>query len=258
MQRVAALMLLLASVAFAANIKLYLKEGEYQLVREYQVLADRVRYYSIERADWEEIPLELVDLARTQKEAGAREASLNAELKAEEEENAAIRAERKEMRSVPDEPGAYLMDEGKVFALKQSDVAVVNDKKRSILKVLAPVPIVAGKNTVEMEGEAAQLRITNRAPEFYFRLASPERFAIVKITPKKNARIVQNVQIMPVSNELLIDMKQVATYKKQYQEDLYKIWPEEPLEPGEYALVEYTDGVLNVQVWDFGVGPAKK
>jgi hypothetical protein len=36
-------------------------------------------------------------------------------------------------------------------------------------------------------------------------------------------------------------------------EGLYKIWPMKPLEPGEYAVVEYTDGKVNLQIWDFGI-----
>ena len=41
---------------------------------------------------------------------------------------------------------------------------------------------------------------------------------------------------------------------------LYRIWPEKPLEPGEYAVMEYTDGKLNMQVWDvaYGGAPAGK
>jgi len=40
--------------------------------------------------------------------------------------------------------------------------------------------------------------------------------------------------------------------------DLYKIWPTKPLEPGEYAVVEYTDGKVNIQVWDFAHDPNAK
>jgi hypothetical protein len=36
---------------------------------------------------------------------------------------------------------------------------------------------------------------------------------------------------------------------------LYKIWAKEPLRPGEYAVVQYTLGTLNIQVWDFGIKP---
>jgi hypothetical protein len=42
----------LAVAAFGATSRLYLKDGDYQLIREYQVLADRVRYFSTERGDW--------------------------------------------------------------------------------------------------------------------------------------------------------------------------------------------------------------
>ena len=38
-------------------------------------------------------------------------------------------------------------------------------------------------------------------------------------------------------------------------EGLYKIWPKAPLPPGEYAVVEYTPGKLNMQIWDFAVKP---
>ena len=34
---------------------------------------------------------------------------------------------------------------------------------------------------------------------------------------------------------------------------LYKIWPQDPLEKGEYAVVEYTEGKLNIRMWDFRV-----
>ena len=56
---------MLAVAAFAANIKLYLKDGNFHLVREYKVERDRVHFYSVERSQWEDIPLELVDLKRT-------------------------------------------------------------------------------------------------------------------------------------------------------------------------------------------------
>src|SRR5258708_1398510 len=100
----------LASLAWAANIKLYLKDGDFQLVREYQVQADRVRFYSVERADWEEIPLELVDLKRTQSEAAERKTELEKEAKALSEEDQIHRDMQKEIRRIPQDPGVYWID----------------------------------------------------------------------------------------------------------------------------------------------------
>ena len=66
--RVILLLLVAATVLLGETFKLYLKDGSYHAVREYQVQGDRVRYYSTERGEWEEIPLELVDLSKTEHE----------------------------------------------------------------------------------------------------------------------------------------------------------------------------------------------
>jgi hypothetical protein len=36
-------------------------------------------------------------------------------------------------------------------------------------------------------------------------------------------------------------------------DELYKIWPKQPLAPGEYAVVEFTSGKMNMQIWDFAI-----
>ena len=70
-------------------------------------------------------------------------------------------------------------------------------------------------------------------------------------------RVVEKVTIVPVSKEVMEEPVIVPTYHSQAGEGLYKIWPQNPLEPGEYAVVEYTDGKINIQVWDFAVAPGK-
>src|ERR1700733_1747592 len=50
--------------------KLMLTDGSFQLVREYQVNGDRVRYYSLDSSQWEEIPASMIDWDATKKVAG--------------------------------------------------------------------------------------------------------------------------------------------------------------------------------------------
>lgn len=246
----------LAVSLFGANLRLYMKDGTFQLVKEYQVLSDRVKYLSAERGEWEEIPLELIDLNRTKQEAAEHEEQLREEAKADAEEDAAVKEQKQEAESVPDEPGAYYVNGDKLDPVKQADITVTHDKKRTVLKILSPFPMVSGKNTVELEEAASKLRVTGDRPEFYFRLSAVEGFAMIKLTPKKTSRLVETVTIAPVTNEMTEQRDIVATFTKQAGDELFKIWPEKPLLPGEYALVQFSAEQGHLQVWDFGVGPA--
>jgi hypothetical protein len=256
--RGAILFLVISVAAMAANIKLYLKDGTYQIVREYQVQQDRVRYYSTERGDWEEIPLELTDLERTKKEAGEHEEALKADAKAQAEEDNAERAAKQEVAQIPESPGVYYIRGEKLDPVKQAESKIVNDKKRTVLKVLSPIPIVSGKATLEIDGEASGFKVDSNRPEFYFRLSNDEQFAIVKLTTKKGARVVETLNIVPVSKQIVETQQEIETFKKQEADLLFKIWPTKPLEAGEYALIEFTpaemgDKGINVQTWDFRV-----
>jgi hypothetical protein len=249
---------LLATTAFAANVRLYLKDGDYQMVREYAVEGDRVKFYSVDRRGWEEMPLELVDLKKTEKEVADKAAALAETLKQEKEEDQAIKADRKQVAEVPQNIGPYFIDGPKMTLLEENKVTIEDSKSRRILQVLVSAPIIAGKSTVTIDGKAAKFRITTATPEFYFRLAQEERFTIIKLDPKKTDRVVETVDILPNGEAPVENQKQVAVFKKQYAPQLHKIWPEQPLEPGEYALVEYTEGQVNVRVWEFGVDKAPR
>jgi hypothetical protein len=259
MRRYLLVCVVLLSAAWAANIKLYLKEGGYQLVREYKVQDDRVRYYSLERSDWEEIPLDLVDLKRTESEAAQRQSEIEKEAKAISEEETVEREQQKEISRIPQDPGVYWIDGKQTHVIALAETSVVTKKGRSILKRLAPIPIVSGKATLELNGAKSANLFTNPEQEFYLQLSAPQRFGIAKLTPKGNVRIVENLTIMPVTNETIEEPMMVETFRKQLTNDglLYKIWPKERLEPGEYAVVEYTEGKLNMQVWDFSIQRGK-
>lgn len=242
--------------AAAAVLKLYLKDGTYQLAREYQVVSDRVKFFSSDRGEWEEIPIELVDLKKTDAEIKSREAMLKEDAKANDEEEKAERAAAREIARVPVEAGAYMVQGDKIVTMKVGEVKVVNNKRRSVLKVLSPVPLVTGKSTLEMDNLHSTVRITDTLPEFYIRLSEEERFGMIKMSEHNGNRVLEKLTIIPVTNEIVEEPEIIPIYHKQGGELMYKIWPQKPLEPGEYAIVEYTEGKVNMQSWDFGIGPA--
>ena len=244
-----------ACLLSAANVKLYLKDGTYQLVREYKVENDRVRLLSTDRGEWEEIPMELVDLEKTQAEIKRHEESVREEAAASAAEDKAERDARKEVEQIPATEGVYLIEGGKLIPVKPGESKIVTDKKRSVLKVLSPIPLVSGKATLELDGPHAPAGTANREPEFYIRLSAEERFGIVRLSEHKGNRVVEKLTIVPVSKETIEEPDLVATFRKQVADGLFKIWPEKPMEPGEYAVVEYTEGKVNMQVWDFFVAP---
>ncbi|MBI1897988.1 MAG: hypothetical protein HYS04_15870 [Acidobacteria bacterium] len=254
MVRTLALAVVFALAASAANIKLYLKDGGYHVVSEYKKLTDRVRYFSVERGEWEEIPVELVDLKRTQAEIKAGEEARKEETAVFDAEEKAEREHRREIERIPINPGVYRVRGEQVEALKQAESKIVNNKRRSILKAMSPIPIVAGKATVELDGPHSAAVVREERPEFYIQLAAEERFAIVRLKPSKTGRIVQTWNIVPVTKEIVEEMETVETFKQQVDEGLYKIWPQKPLAAGEYAVIEYTEAKGNVQTWDFSVG----
>src|SRR5215470_13371337 len=243
--------LLLALTAWAANVKMYLKEGGYHVVREYQVQGDRVHFYSVERSQWEDIPLDMVDLKRTESEASARQAQLDADAKSMAEEEKAERALAKEVSRIPQDPGVYWLEGNEVRVMKAAESTVHTNKGRSVLKRLAPIPIVTGKGTLELQGGFSLNVFKDPEQEFYIQLSEPERFGIIKLTPKGAVRIVENLTFIPVTNEVVEEPVPVEILRKQLADGLYKIWPQEKLPPGEYAVFEFTEGKMNMQVWDF-------
>lgn len=248
---------MLAFVAWGATTRLYLKDGDYQLVREYQVLADRVRYYSTERGAWEEIPLDLVDLKKTEAEAKRHEDTLKKEAADLSAEDKAERAIRKEIDRIPQEPGLYQISGNDLKTIPLADSKVVGEnRKRSILKLMSPIPIVAGKGTLEVDGAHSKNIIESDRPEFYLRLTREERFGIVRLSESKGNRVVEKLTIVPVTKEIGEEMDEVQVFRQQVGDALYKIWPMKPVEPGEYAVVEYSpasDGSVNMMVWDFAI-----
>jgi len=134
----------------------------------------------------------------------------------------------------------------------------VNNKKRSVLQKLSPVPVIIGKATLEVDAPQAAFAVAEERPTLWFRPSEDERFGIVRCQPKKDARVVETWYREPASKQMAAEHEEIEIFRQQIGEDLYKIWPQNALEPGEYAVIEYTEGKGNTQVWDFRVEKAAK
>lgn len=262
--RILAAVLLFGAFAWAQQFRLYLKEGGWHMVREYQVVEDRVRYYSTERSDWEEIPLELVDLKRTEAERQARVEEDRKQAEIADAEEAFERAIARQIARIPVDPGLYYFDGDEVKEIKRAGLKSVASKKRTALKILIPVPVVAGKAFLELPGNHAAAAIAGERPELYFRIDWTQTFVLARVKPKQKGegRVVGILQTEPMTKMSFFEFDTVDIFRQQLKGDLFKIWPTKPLEPGEYALVQYSEGEAvdsgEVLVWDFRVIPASQ
>jgi len=239
----------------AASLKLYLKDGGYQIVREYKVDGDRIRYYSVERSDWEEMPLELTDLKRTEAEASSKKEKLEEQAKQLSEEEEAAQELHKEILKIPTDPGVYRLQDNQLQVFPQADTYVHNNKGRNIWKALSPVPMVAGKATLEISGERAGVVIRDeKRPEFFMQLSLQDNISLVKLAVQKGVRIVERMTIEPAVNIVTEERDPVEIFTKQLTGGgLYRVWPQGDLDKGEYALIEYEEGKTNPRVWDFRI-----
>ncbi len=254
MRKVLLALVLIVLPALAA-VKLYMKDGSYQLVREFKVEGDRLKYYSTERSEWEEMPVELVDLKRTEADTTARAQKVEKQAQQLAEEAEALKEERREIQKIPTDPGVYMLEDGQLRIFKIAEATVHDNKRRTILKHLSPIPLVSGKSVLEIPYGRSPNVLKDDRPEFFLQQSLEDSVGIVKLTAGKDGvRIVERITVVPVSNEVVEERDSVEIFTKQLtQSGLYKIWPQEALAKGEYAVVEYTEGKIDIRVWDFRI-----
>lgn len=253
--RVLILALALLAPLSGARIKLYLAGGGDLLVSEYAVEGDRVRYYSVERSAWEVIPLQLVNLERTQREQERTEAVRQVRRKQEQALRAAERRARTELHRVPLEDGVYYLKGNEIVPVQQAELIENNSKTATLLRVLSPLP-TADKMTLEVEGPTSAFVAEDNRPMFYVRLEKISRLEILRLKAKSKRREVQVIQTIPESKEVIETHEAVEIFRQQLAPHVYKVWSVEPLQTGDYAVIEYTSGEANLRVWDFSVGTA--
>jgi hypothetical protein len=244
--------------------KIILKDGTFQLAREYSVEGDRVRYWSVESSQWEEIPASLVDWDATHKseaEQAARDAELKAKIRA-----SALAQRTKDIdvdRSLEIKPGLFLPDGVGFYALdhnnsiremKQSTAEVKRSTGREVEKILSGVQLIPSKATMDIPGERAAMRLSTAEPEFFMRTVDRRepRFRLLRAQVKGGHRLIDTVSIR-FTGEEKHNATDIEIQTWVPATGVYRYTVDERLEPGEYAFVEMTADGISGYVWDFGV-----
>jgi hypothetical protein len=263
--------------------KLVLTDGSFQIVRNYEKNGDRVRYFSVERGAWEEIPTAMVDWEATKKAEAADQKTTASMLEKVHIQEAAAKAETPVDvdASLTVAPGVFLPDGEGMFAfegksikrLGQAGSEVKTDKKTAIERVFSPIPIIPSKRNVEIPGTRAAVRLTSLRLEFYLRepAADPDRdstvlrtgrqgesgpeVALVRAKVKGGKRMLESIRSL-FGQEISQDRNEIAIQRWEVAPDIYRFTLSAPLPPGEYALAEILQDGLNLYVWDFGVDAA--
>lgn len=253
-------------VAFPKGKKLVLKDGSFQLAREYSVEGDRVRYWSVERSQWEEIPASMIDWDATHKfetEQASRDAELKAKIHASN--MARLTKDIDVDRSLEIKPGLFLPDDVGLYALdrdkqirpmKQDEAVVKTSTGREVEKILSGIPLIPGKASMQIAGEHAPIRLATDDPEFYMRPADRRepRFQLVRLQIKGGRRLIDTISIRFTGEEKHnTDNIEIQTWTPAT--GVFRYTVDHRLEPGEYAFVELTADGINGYVWDFAIEP---
>jgi len=284
--------------------RLILKDGSYQLVTKYEVKGDRVRYFSSEREEWEELPNSLVDWTATEQYMKDSAKLATSPEAAEIDKEAANDREAEDTPlpqvapglRIPEDSGVFLFDsfqgEPQLDEIQQTSGDVNRNTKSNIFHA-AINPIAGLRQNIEIEGAHAKVQSHVGVPSLYLNLGpdptqpnagqsdnsksskprasngpeQPEqpqqaeaaivpydRYLIIHATVKGNKRLVGEVK-RSVTGKISEEDHPVKTTIDNVAGGWLKITPTQPLEPGEYALVEMEKEGMNLDVWDFGVNP---
>jgi hypothetical protein len=159
--------------------RLILKDGSYQLITKYEVKGQRVRYYSSEREDWEELPYSLVDWTATEQyekdRAAAATAPAAVELEKESEKDQPEIADSDQPQvapglHLPEGSGVFLLDtfqgEPQLDEIQQTAGDVTRSAKGNIFRD-AMTPIAGAKAVISLDGAHAAVQSHVDVPAIY-------------------------------------------------------------------------------------------
>lgn len=255
--------------------KLFLKNGTYQLVREYQIEGDRIRYYDLDSQSWEEMPADLVDWDATKKEAAKEQQEENALIKEAQKQQMEQNAEPLDIDAsvqiapkvfLPDGLGLFAFDGVRVVKMAQIAPAGSVSTGNILERVLVPIPIVPERHSIFIPGAHATFRIQAGEPEFYLRTTQPDEpeLDLVHAKIEKGKRLIENLD--EIAQQRSASRHSVSIHIMEMAEGLYRVTVEQNLPPGEYAVLEVLRGAegqsaenrgeMNLYVWDFGLDAA--
>jgi hypothetical protein len=271
------------SEVYPRGLKLMLTDGTYQLVREYQRNGEHVRYFSMERGDWEELPASMVDWnatakaeAETEKESKELVEKVHKQEEARKLDNVTdIDASLRVGDGVflPSGEGMFVVEGKTIRILDQAGSEMKMDKKRVIAQVLSPVPMVPGKQSVVMQGTHAAVRLKTDHPEFYLREAptDPNTTSAIKKSRRagddgpdvelvrtkvgRNSRVLESINTL-FGQAVSQNVNEISMQRWEVAPNVYRFTLSQPLPPGEYVLAEVLEEGLNLYVWDFGLDAA--
>ncbi len=279
--RIVLALLVLLTVVFAQvhTKRLILKDGGYQPILEYKVEGDRVHYKSAERFEWEYIPADMIDWDATNKyntnpvkNDTSRQSRDAAEEEAVEESKSEVDAPTIAPRlRLPDSNlgGVYLLDEFKghpeLAEIVQNGADVNKNTRKNILRTTVN-PVATRHQSFELQAAHARVQSHTTTPTIYLCVESGEksvdlaghyRLVHVDSDQPRNTRSVGTLNVK-ISGKTSQTQKFIpATAAKTNGGPWVKLLPSQPLEPGEYAVVEMlSEGEMNLYVWDFGVNPS--
>jgi hypothetical protein len=278
-------LLAISMLAHAESQRLILKDGSYQKVTKYQVIGQRVKYFSAERSEWEEIPKNLVDWAATEKyekDVAAGKTSPSPNARAADAEEAAERAKLDAQTPIvapgiklPGYGGVFLLDvyqnQPQLAEMVQNGSEINKQMGKNILRATIN-PIASNKQTIEIKGAHSRVQSHVGDPFIYILVDqdqdpsnnmpaenAKDHYKIVKLEQKGEMRVVGNITTA-IYGKRKQDARFIDTEGEVVQGGPWvKITPAEKLEPGEYAVVEMLGPEkkdMNLYVWDFGVNPA--
>jgi len=279
----------------AVRMRLFLKDGSYQVVLSYKVVGDVVRYRSAERnGENEDVPLELVDLPATERwkrehtesQAVDSRAVLSPELAKEEAERRALTPEVAPDLRLPGEDSLLALDTFRavpeLVPLPQVGSDLNKETAHGVLKG-AINPASSAHRILEVQGFRSDIQLHVAEPVFYVRVgdeiagvgggaaitvdthgaagretpaggSEQSGYVIERLDARADVRVVDSFRIWQLGTGRrqpdVVEMKQEVLPGGHWM----KLTPEQPLEFGEYALIEVlSDHELNLNVWDFGV-----